>query len=117
MVLAWYCGETRTTGAPASRRKRADGVAKSTTAATLRATAAGSGGGTSRAKRPYEAGRVTPGLTAYCATTAPCEYPPTTIRVFGQVRAMDLIRSWVARTPLMTVAPKATRLLKLALAG
>src|SRR5437879_12891713 len=76
-------------GAPTISINRFDGVPNRVTAATWSATSGGIGLGTSAASTPSGiAADVTKPITA-----APCEYPPSTILVLGQLVAMD--STWV----------------------
>src|SRR5215207_33142 len=100
MVLAAYSGPMTTGGAPTSRMNRSDGLPNRTTAAMWLATSGGIGGGTSPAGTPSG----TAADVTKPATTAPCEKPPSTIRVWGQFAAVAW--TWVAASlmPVITVA-------------
>ena len=100
-------------GAPSPARKASDGVPNSTTAATWSATSSGSGVGAMAAGT--ELGTVSE--VANPDTTAPCEKPPSTMRVSGQSRDMVSTRLPASRTPSITVAANASRSAKLLPAG
>jgi hypothetical protein len=89
MVFATYCVPTVTGGSLIACMKRGDGFPKRAIAATWLATSGGIGAGTSEAE--------TPSGTAFAvtnpATAAPCENPPSTISVWGQLAAVA--RTWV----------------------
>src|ERR1700736_4514882 len=85
MVFAAYSGPMAIGGAPTSPINRSEGFPNRVTAATWLATAGGIGAGTNAAGTPS-------GITAEVTkpdTTAPCENPPSTIRVLGQFAAID----------------------------
>ncbi len=88
IVLAAYCGPITIGGAPNWRIKSSEGFPNRTTAATWSATSGAIGWG----MYDRNAAGTSDGTAAEVtkpATAAPCEYPPSTIRVFGQFAAMD----------------------------
>src|SRR5258708_883137 len=100
MGLGTYSGPMTTVGAPASRMKLSEGSPNGATAATWSATSGGIGWGTRAAGTPS-------GMTADVtkpATTAPCEKPPSTILVLGQLAAVAWMWSTASLIPATTVS-------------
>ena len=77
----------------------------SVTAATWSATSGGSGAGTNSAGTPSG----TRSAVTKPATTAPWEKPPSTIRVDGQLWAVDWTRAPASRMPSTTDRANSTR--------